>query len=109
MSKRIRWLKKDVELLEEDIGQGRPIEAGDDLLVRMRMWLSRGEPITWEAGPSPVVAWVAASLFNLACHIEGHGDYRRAIPDGQNFRFRKRRTFGLLPIERDRHECRNEH
>jgi hypothetical protein len=40
-------MKPGVELLEEALGVGPPIEGKAFYDFRLRMWLSRGEPIRW--------------------------------------------------------------
>jgi hypothetical protein len=40
-------LKKGVELLAEDVGDGPPIEKHAFYQFKLRMWLSRGDPVLW--------------------------------------------------------------
>lgn len=41
-------LKPGVELLAEEVGSGSPVQRHRVYRFRIRMWLSRGDPIVWE-------------------------------------------------------------
>ena len=41
--------RSGIKLLEEDIGDGAPVERGRVYRVRLNLWLNQGEPIRWDA------------------------------------------------------------
>lgn len=41
-------MKPGIEILSDHPGHGAPIERQHVYQVRLKMWLNRGEPITWE-------------------------------------------------------------
>ena len=41
-------IKPGVELLSETLGDGPVVVKHDHYQVRLRMWLSRGEPVVWD-------------------------------------------------------------
>ena len=40
-------MKPGIELLSEELGSGAPIEKHKFYQMRLRMWLSRGDPVRW--------------------------------------------------------------
>jgi hypothetical protein len=56
-------MQPGVELLSEEIGSGPPVEKHAFYQVKLRMWLSRGDPVCWSE------PW---GLFDRA-RIEGDG------------------------------------
>ena len=42
-------MRPGVELLSEEVGTGAPVEKHAVYQVRLRMWLSRGDPVRWSA------------------------------------------------------------
>jgi hypothetical protein len=40
-------VKPGIELLSEALGTGAPVERHSFYQVRLRMWLSRGDPVVW--------------------------------------------------------------
>lgn len=49
-----RRLRSGLTLLADMPGAGEPVRRQHDYLVRLRLWLSRGEPIRWTAPSGPV-------------------------------------------------------
>ena len=43
-----RWIKRGVELLSETVGEGPAVQRRGHYRVRLRMWLSGGEPVRWD-------------------------------------------------------------
>jgi hypothetical protein len=40
-------LRRGIELLREDVGDGLPVERRAFYQFELRMWLSRGDPVRW--------------------------------------------------------------
>jgi hypothetical protein len=53
------FLRKGVKLLQETIGSGDVVDPKDDVVVQLRMWLRRGDPILWPTAGCAVEAWIS--------------------------------------------------
>ena len=59
-----RTLRPGLELLSESLGEGPLVEPGNTYLIRLKMWLNKGDPVRW---PSP---WGAVDH----SHLEDNGE-----------------------------------
>jgi hypothetical protein len=44
----VRTLRSGLELIEDVVGTGAPVQRHASYVVRLRMWLRRGDPIRWD-------------------------------------------------------------
>ena len=42
-------LKKGLELVREEIGEGPPVRKHAFYRIKLRMWLHRGDPVRWNS------------------------------------------------------------
>lgn len=54
----MKQIKPGVELLNEVIGDGLPVERHKHYRVRQRMWLRRGEAVRWTSPDGYLGGWV---------------------------------------------------
>ena len=40
-------IRKGVEILSETEGSGEPVERGSSYIMKMQMWLNKGDPVMW--------------------------------------------------------------
>jgi FKBP-type peptidyl-prolyl cis-trans isomerase len=62
-------IKPGVELLSETLGDGPVVVKHEHYQVRLRMWLSRGEPVQWPNNSFDRVAEDGAALTIRDVHI----------------------------------------
>ena len=47
-------MRKGIELLEETLGDGEPLQRQHVYRMRLRMWLHRGDPVRWQRAWGPI-------------------------------------------------------
>ena len=54
MSKAASFQRSGLKLLEDIPGVGQPVRRLHNYLIRLRLWLHRGEPVRWQMAWGPV-------------------------------------------------------